>query len=69
MRRRRFQCTILVKTREGRPIKIESNTLFGVEGTSARAQASVLNLRYTSPSEVRVKIIMENSNQQVGRNR
>ena len=35
---------VLVKTREGRPIKIESNTLFGVEGSSARAQASVLSL-------------------------
>jgi MoCo/4Fe-4S cofactor protein with predicted Tat translocation signal len=35
---------ILVKTREGRPIKIESNTLYGVEGSSARAQASVLGL-------------------------
>lgn len=37
--------SVLVKTREGRPIKIESNTqskLFG--GTSARAQASVLSL-------------------------
>jgi MoCo/4Fe-4S cofactor protein with predicted Tat translocation signal len=39
-------CSILVKTREGRPIKIEGNTLSGVTygGTSARAQASVLSL-------------------------
>lgn len=39
-------CAILVKTREGRPIKIEGNTLSGVTngGTSARAQASVLSL-------------------------
>ncbi len=39
-------CAILVKTREGRPIKIEGNTLSKVTngGTSARAQASVLSL-------------------------
>ena len=39
-------CSILVKTREGRPIKIEGNALSGVTygGTSARAQASVLEL-------------------------
>jgi len=37
---------IVVKTREGRPIKIEGNTLsnFSNGGTSARAQASVLDL-------------------------
>jgi hypothetical protein len=39
-------CSILVKTREGRPIKIEGNSLSPVTrgGTSARAQASVLGL-------------------------
>lgn len=39
-------CAILVKTRDGRPIKIEGNTLSGVTGggTSARAQALVLSL-------------------------
>ncbi|HJW29832.1 MAG TPA: molybdopterin-dependent oxidoreductase, partial [Saprospiraceae bacterium] len=39
-------CSVLVKTREGRPIKIEGNALSGVNhgGTSARAQASVLSL-------------------------
>jgi len=39
-------CAVLVKTREGRPIKIEGNTLSSVTngGTSARAQASVLSL-------------------------
>ncbi len=39
-------CSILVKTREGRPIKIEGNALSGVTkgGTSARVQASVLDL-------------------------
>ena len=39
-------CSILVKTREGRPIKIEGNALSTVSkgGTSARVQASVLSL-------------------------
>jgi len=39
-------CSILVKTREGRPIKIEGNTLSSITkgGTSARVQASVLSL-------------------------
>ena len=39
-------CAILVKTREGRPIKIEGNSLSNVTkgGTSARAQAAVLSL-------------------------
>jgi Fe-S-cluster-containing dehydrogenase component len=39
-------CGILVKTRDGRPIKIEGNNLsaFNGEGTTARVQASVLSL-------------------------
>ena len=39
-------CSVLVKTREGRPIKIEGNQLSSVNkgGTSARVQASVLGL-------------------------
>lgn len=39
-------CSILVKTREGRPIKIEGNELSPISkgGTSAKVQASVLNL-------------------------
>lgn len=39
-------CSVLVKTREGRPIKIEGNSLSSITkgGTSARAQASVLSL-------------------------
>jgi len=43
-------CSVLVKTREGRPIKIEGNTLSPVSkgGTSARAQASVLSLYDTT---------------------
>ena len=43
-------CSILVKTREGRPIKIEGNSLSPITkgGTSARAQAAVLSLYDTS---------------------
>lgn len=39
-------CSILVKVRDGRPIKIEGNELSPVsrKGTSARVQASLLNL-------------------------
>ncbi len=39
-------CSILVKTRENRPIKIEGNNMSPISqgGTSARVQASVLNL-------------------------
>ncbi len=50
-------CPVLVKTREGRPIKIEGNSLspFAGGGTSARVQASVLDLydqsRYRNPSK------------------
>jgi len=50
-------CSILVKTREGRPIKIEGNELssFTKGGTTARVQASVLNLydsaRYSGPQK------------------
>lgn len=48
-------CSVLVKVRDGRPIKIEGNKLSSVSsgGTSARAQASVLDLyddiRYKVP--------------------
>ncbi len=51
-------CSVLVKTREGRPIKIEGNALSPVTkgGTSARAQASVLSLydynRIKGPSKI-----------------
>jgi Fe-S-cluster-containing dehydrogenase component len=43
-------CSILVKTREGRPIKIEGNDLSPLSkgGTSARTQASVLSLYDTN---------------------
>lgn len=49
-------CSVLVKVRDGRPIKIEGNQLSPVSrgGTSARVQASVLNLydeaRYKEPT-------------------
>jgi len=48
-------CAVLVKTREGRPIKIEGNAMSSLTqgGTSARVQAAVLSLydtnRYQSP--------------------
>lgn len=43
-------CSILVKTREGRPIKVEGNTASMITkgGTSARVQASVLSLYDTA---------------------
>jgi len=43
-------CSVLVKTREGRPIKIEGNELSPISqgATSARVQASVLNLYDTA---------------------
>ena len=43
-------CSILVKTREGRPIKVEGNTMSPITkgGTSARVQASVLDLYDTA---------------------
>ncbi len=50
-------CSIVVKTREGRPIKIEGNTLSSVTkgGVNARVQASVLSLydktRLTGPTD------------------
>jgi molybdopterin-containing oxidoreductase family iron-sulfur binding subunit len=39
-------CSVLVKVRDGRPIKIEGNNLSSIsqQGTTARVQASVLNL-------------------------
>ncbi|MFY9151184.1 MAG: TAT-variant-translocated molybdopterin oxidoreductase [Prolixibacteraceae bacterium] len=49
--------SVIVKVRDGRPIKIEGNTLSSISqgGTSARVQASVLNLyddaRFKGPSK------------------
>ena len=51
-------CSILVKTREGRPIKIEGNAMSPITkgGTSARTQALVLSLydtnRFTTPGKI-----------------
>ena len=48
-------CSVVVKVRDGRPIKIEGNELSAIsqQGTSARVQASILNLydgaRYKGP--------------------
>jgi len=50
-------CSVVVKVRDGRPIKIEGNELSPISqsGTSARVQASILNLydgaRYKGPEE------------------
>jgi len=52
-------CPVLVKTREGRPIKVEGNSLSSVTrgGTSARAQASVLSLYDTNRIPGPLKIV------------
>jgi Fe-S-cluster-containing dehydrogenase component/anaerobic selenocysteine-containing dehydrogenase len=54
-------CGIVVKTREGRPIKIEGNELSGVTkgGTNARAQASVLSL-YDEDKRLRGPLLRKN---------
>lgn len=51
-------CSILVKTREGRPIKIEGNSSSSITrgGTSARVQAHVLSLYDTSRLSGPVKV-------------
>jgi len=54
-------CAVVIKTRDGRPIKVEGNEMSSVTrgGTSARVQASVLNLydkaRLRFPGNVVVK--------------
>lgn len=64
--------SVLVKTREGRPIKIEGNKLSVVTkgGTSARAQASVLSLydgaRYTGPKRGKESISWEKADAEIG---
>jgi len=64
-------CSILVKTREGRPIKIEGNKLSKVTngGTNAQVQASVLSLydqeRLTDPYIDGVKSSWEEVDNQV----
>jgi Fe-S-cluster-containing dehydrogenase component len=62
---------ILVKTRDGRPIKIEGNILssFNREGTSARVQASVLSLyddaRLKFPTTDHNPVIWETIDEQI----
>ncbi|MEK6193840.1 MAG: molybdopterin oxidoreductase, partial [Deltaproteobacteria bacterium] len=57
--------SILVKTRDGRPIKLEPNDRsgFGATGTTARVQASILGLyddsRFKHPSRNKEKISWE----------
>ncbi|PTN08844.1 TAT-variant-translocated molybdopterin oxidoreductase [Mangrovibacterium marinum] len=55
-------CSVVVKVRDGRPIKIEGNELCPISqsGTSARVQASILNLydgaRYQGPQQAATTI-------------
>ncbi|WP_421918094.1 4Fe-4S dicluster domain-containing protein [Marinifilum sp.] len=64
-------CSILIKTREGRPIKIEGNDLSGVThgGTSSRVQASVLDLydtsRYKNPKKGNEKVLWNELDERV----
>lgn len=63
---------VLVKSREGRPIKIEPNTLSSITkgGTSARAQASVLSLydgaRYKGPKQGNTPISWDKADEEIG---
>lgn len=64
-------CSIVVKTREGRPIKIEGNALSNVSkgGTSAQVEASVLSLydnsRLRGPKSGKGKISWEDLDREV----
>src|SRR6478735_315698 len=64
-------CSIVVKTREGRPIKIEGNALSAVSkgGTSAQVEASVLSLydnsRLKGPVSAKKKISWEDLDKEV----
>lgn len=65
-------CNILVKTREGRPIKIEGNKLSSLTkgGTNSRVQASVLSLydneRATGPKEKGAPTTWEDADKKIG---
>jgi MoCo/4Fe-4S cofactor protein with predicted Tat translocation signal len=65
-------CSVVVKTREGRPIKIDGNTMSSVTkgGTSARVQASVLALydgaRFKNPSRGKENITWETADKEIG---
>ncbi len=64
-------CSLVVKTREGRPIKIEGNTLspYNKGGTTARVQASVLSLyddaRYKKPSKRGIETSWEDADREI----
>lgn len=64
-------CSIVVKTREGRPIKVDGNALSSVSkgGTSAQVEASVLSLydnsRLRGPKVGKEKITWEDLDRQV----
>ncbi len=63
--------SIIVKVRDGRPIKIEGNALSSISqgGTSARMQASVLNLyddaRFKGPSKKGEEITWEKADEEI----
>ena len=63
--------SIIVKVRDGRPIKIEGNTLSSISqgGTTARTQASVLNLyddaRFKGPSKEGQEITWEKADEEI----
>ena len=65
-------CSVLVKVRDGRPIKIEGNNLSSITkgGTNARTQASVLNLydnaRLKNPSKSGSEISWETADAEIG---
>jgi len=64
-------CSIVVKTREGRPIKVDGNTLSSVTqgGTSAQVEASVLSLydnaRLRGPKKGKDKITWEDLDKEI----
>ena len=67
-------CAVLVKTREGRPIKVEGRNLKNARvtkgGTNARAQASVLSLydgaRFKNPKRGKENITWEVADKEIG---
>ena len=63
--------SIVVKVRDGRPLKIEGNTMSSISqgGTSARIQASVLNLyddaRFKGPLKKGEEITWEKADEEI----
>lgn len=64
-------CSVVVKVRDGRPIKIEGNELSSISqsGTSARVQASILNLydgaRYEGPNNLSKSITWDDADLEI----